>query len=299
MSGARVSPILFFILIVLIGIAAPAWAQEQSGWGFSGKVQGSSNSLGLVVKIDPAVNYTFNHHIRIYFGLPFYAVNPSDSTAAAAGTSTGSMTGLGNVYMNLRFEAENSSVDYVSYLTTTAPTGDKNKGFSTGDPTIDWTNTFSHTFSQITPYGSFGLANTVSDTTFFVRPFTSLGFVSHFDGGATVNLSPVEIGGSAYGVVGAGQQTIVSKVAGRKSTTAIPVSTTGASTSKGQGKGKNAVFQTVSQTVGSSDLADDHGFSGWLGVKAGSNVNLQIGYTRSVSYDLDTLFFGVGFHFGK
>src|SRR5262249_3315754 len=140
-----------------------------------------------------------------------------------------------------------------------------------------------------TPFGSIGLANTVSDTSFFVRPFTSLGLVSHFDGGAKFHFSQVvDVGASAYGVKAAGQQRIISKIVKRQSTTAATAS----------GTGKNRVFETSGETVGTADLANDHGFSTWLAVRAGSKMDFQAGYTRSAGYDLNTLFFGVGFRVG-
>ena len=90
-------------------------------------------------------------------------------------------------------------LNYPSTLEGTAPTGDKAAGFSTGRTTVDWTNRFSHTFSAVTPFASAGLANTVSDTSFFIRPFTSLGIVSHFEGGAKLRVSQfIDVGTSAY-----------------------------------------------------------------------------------------------------
>jgi hypothetical protein len=283
-------------LVVIAGTVITAQAQtaEESGLFFSGRFSGSSNSAGTVLKADPALGYSFNSHFETYAGLPFYFVNQSSTTATgttATATSNGFMNGIGNAYVGFRLGLENPGVNFASNLVATAPTGDKAKGFSTGRATADWTNSFNHSFSALTPFADVGLANTVSDTAFFVRPFTSLGLVTHFDGGARVALSQkVNVGGSAYAVRGVGQQTIVSKLV-RKTSTAL------AATS---GKGTNTqAFQTASQTVGSADLANDSGFSGWLSVVPQTGIDFQIGYTRSVGYDLDTLFFGVGFRFGK
>src|SRR5215468_5723582 len=119
-------------------------------------------------------------------------------------------------------------LNYSSTLEGTAPTGDKAAGFSTGRTTVDWTNRFSHTFSAVTPFASAGLANTVSDTSFFIRPFTSLGIVSHFEGGAKFSLSQfVDVGASAYAVRAAGQQTIISKIFKSQSTTSATTSSPG------------------------------------------------------------------------
>ena len=115
--------------------------------------------------------------------------------------------------------------------------------------------------------------------------------MSHFDGGAKFHLSQlVDVGASAYGVRAAGQQRIISKIVKRQSTTSA--------TASGPGTGKNRVFETTGETVGTADLANDHGFSTWLAAHAGSKVDFQAGYTRSAGYDLNTVFFGVGFRVG-
>jgi len=262
------------------------WAQqEERGWYFSGRFSGSANSASTILKADPALGYTFNEHFQTYGGLPFYFAKESSTTT----TPNGFLNGVGNAYIGFRLGIDNPSVNFASNLVATAPTGDKDKGFSTGRATVDWINSFNRTFSSVTPFGDIGIANTVSDTAFFVRPFTTLGLVTHFDGGAKLALSQhTNVGGSAYAVRAAGQQTIISKIVRRQSAT--PAS---------KGNAKSQVFQTASETVGSADLANDSGFSGWFAVTPQSGMDFQIGYTRSVGYDLDTLFFSVGFRFGK
>jgi len=44
--------------------------------------------------------------------------------------------------------------------------------------------------------------------------------------------------------------------------------------------------------------SEDPGLSTWLTVRATPSTDFQIGYSRSVAYHLDSLFFGVGFHIG-
>lgn len=268
-------------VVVIAVIVIPALAQEESGWIFSGRFSGSSNSPGTVLKADPAIGYSFNPHFQTYAGLPFYFVNQSSPTTTAGTTATatsnGFVNGIGNAYVGFRLGADNPALNFASNLVATAPTGDKAKGFSTGRATFDWTNSFNHSFSAITPFANIGVANTVSDTAFFVRPFTSLGLVTHFDGGARLGLSQkVNLAGSAYAVEAVGQQKIFRKL--RKPSTAVLAS---------------------NQIVGSAALANDNGFSGWLSVVPQTGIDLQVGYTRSMGYDLNTLFFGVGFRFGK
>src|SRR4029077_10445867 len=112
-----------------------------------------------------------------YGGFPVYFARATSST----GTSQ-FQNGLGNVFSGLAVTAGSSDkLYYSSNLISTFPTGDQSQGFSTGHATADWTNTFNHSIGTFTPYGSVGVANTISDTSFFVRPFTSKGLVSHFE----------------------------------------------------------------------------------------------------------------------
>jgi hypothetical protein len=270
-------------IILAVGLALPAQAADDGrGWSFSGRFSGSSNSDGLVTKVDPALGYNFNNHWSTYTGVPFYFVNRSSSTTT---TTSGSMSGVGNAFLGFRFGTKSDLLNYTSNLEFTAPTGDKSRGFSTGRVTADWTNIFSTKVSSLTPFGSVGIANTVSDTAFFVRPFTSLGRVGHFEGGTTYDLLPaVRIGLSAYAVRGSGQQRIISKV--KRDTT-----TTSGSTKR--------VFDNQTETVADASAVNDHGFSTWFGVSPKPNVDLHAGYSRSVNYDFNTFFFGVGFHVGK
>jgi len=283
----RVIRICLAAFFVLAPFALEAFAEDGQGWTFSGRFQGSSNSSGLVTKADPTLGYSFSRHFQAYAGMPFYFVNESSTVQTTGGNF---ISGIGNAYIGIRGGVDGRAVNFMSNLEATAPTGDKDKGLSTGRATVDWTNTFSRSFSKVTPFASAGLANTVSDTSFFVRPFTTLGLVSHFDGGARFNLSKFfEAGASAYAVKASGDQKIFSKTFKARSTT----------TTASGGNGKTRVFDTNAEVTGASDLANDNGYSTWLGAHAGSKMDFQVGYTRSTGYDLNTVFFGVGFRVGK
>ena len=286
------------ILVVGLALPAHAAADDSQGWSFSGSLTGSANSEGVVTKVDPVLGYHFNRHFSTYTGVPFYFVNLSSN---ATSTASGFMKGVGNAFLGFNAGVQTDALTYTSNIEFTAPTGDKSKGFSTGRVTADWTNRFSAKVSSLTPFANVGIANTVSDTTFFVRPFTSLGLVGHFEGGATYGLLPaVRLGASAYAVRGSGQQRIISKVTGQ--TTATTLGSSGATilgSSSGPGNA-NRVFDNQTETVSqTADIVNDHGFSTWFGISPRSAFELHAGYSRSVSYDFNTLFFGVGFHVGK
>ena len=281
-------------IILVVGLALPAQAADDGkGWSFFGRFSGSSNSDGLVTKAESGLGYSFNNHWSTYTGVPFYFVNRSSSTTT--GTS-GFMSGVGNAFLGFRFAAKSDQLNYTSNLEFTAPTGDRSRGFSTGRVTADWTNTFSTKVASLTPFGSIGIANTVSDTAFFVRPFTSLGRVAHFEGGATYDLLPaVRVGLSAYAVKGSGQQRIISKVVERQTT-----SSSASSNGRGNSNSKNRVFETQAETVTqAAELVNDHGFSTWFGVSPKPEMDFHVGYSRSVNYDFNTVFFGIGFRVGK
>jgi hypothetical protein len=265
-------------------LALPVFAEDGKGWSFSGRFQGSSNSDGLVTKADPTIGYSLNTHVQTYFGVPFYFVNAS-STATQQVTN-GFVSGLGNAYVGMRFKADGDALKFSSIIEGTAPTGDRDKGFSTGRATVDWTNIISYKINRLTPFGSGGISNTVSDTAFFVRPFTSLGLVSHFDAGTTLQIAPlVHVGASVYAIQASGEQRIFSKIKGSGSSASLQKS--------------NRPFETATETIGSSNLTDDHGLATWVGIRAGSSADLRFGYTRSMGYDLNTLTFGIGFHLGN
>ena len=296
-------------IVLVVGLAVPARAQDERGWTLFGGFNGSSNSAGTVMKLDPGLNYKFNRHFQTYAGLPFYFVNLSSTATSTSTTTTatpsgnGFVSGLGNAFVGLRGNIDSDNLNYSSTLELTAPTGDKSRGFSTGRVTADWTNRFSHSFSSLTPFGSVGLANTISDTSFFVRPFSSLGLVSHFEGGTTYDFSRfLRVAGSAYAIRAAGNQTIISKVVKRQSTS---LTSSGSGVSSGPGRSSsgngdsNRVFDTVSEIVVPATVANDDGVSTWVVMSPRPEVDFHIGYSRSMHYDFNSVFFGVGFRIAK
>jgi hypothetical protein len=275
------------LLLVPAFLQGAAASDDERGWSFSQRFQGNSNSAGIVLKTNSTLGYSFNSHLKLYGGLPVYFAREATSSGA---TSPAFMNGIGNAFTGLLFSTNHSEVDYSSDLVVTAPTGDKNRGFSTGHATVDWTNTFSHSYSSFTPYASIGAANTISDTAFFVRPFASKGIVAHFEGGALIDVLPhVGVGASGYGIRAAGEQQIISKVVGP------PVS---AATAPAVNASKKGAFETQHETVSTAEIANDHGFSTWLSLRPGSTTDFLVGYSRSATYGLNSLFFGMGFRVG-
>ena len=261
-------------------------AQDQSrGYTFYESFTGSSSSLGQVYKLNTTAGYSFNKYFGIDGGVPVYFVHAS-STSTTSGFASGN--GIGDPYLQLRLTFNNPVLNYATTLTGTAPLGDEARGFSTGRATFDWNNHFDRTIPLvgITPFANVGVANTVSDTHFFVRPFTSLGTVTHLEGGATLRVLPmIRVGASVYDVVASGQQKVYSRVIPRGNQFGLSM-----------GQGRRGAFANAHETIGGPGLVSDNGASAWIGARVGRIADLEAGYTRSVVYHLDIFEFGIGFN---
>jgi hypothetical protein len=295
----------YFLACALLSVA-PLSAQQESnsssGFTFGAGMQGSSNSLGTITKLDTSAGYFFKRHWEVDFGVPYYFVSPSASTTAATGAA--SVQGIGNAYAQVRFTLAHPVVNYVATITGTGPTGDRDKGLSTGHATVDWSNYFDKGFGRWTPFAEAGIANAVSDTAFFIRPYVTSGFVAHAQGGARYRFAQwMQAGAAGYVIEPGGKQTIVSRVVTKKSAVSgatLPVTLPNTPvTAVAKGLLNKPVFETISITTGSASLARDHGVAAWLVFGKSPGLNLQVGYTRSIEYDLDTLFFRIGFNIRK
>jgi hypothetical protein len=193
---------------------------------------------------------------------------------------------FGNPYVDARVKFLNPLLNFSSVLTGYAPAGDSKKGLSTGRGTYDWTNHFDRSFASLTPFAEIGIANTVTDSLLFVRPFTTFGFNTHLEGGAWYSVWKIfSIGVSGYDIIPSGQQTVFSKVK--------PGSGNAASSSH------KPVFLNNQQTTGSADITRDDGFSAWVEAHPGGAVDLELGFTRSINYDLNSVSFGIGLNLGR
>jgi len=276
--------------IALLAAPAAALAQDtETGVISHLHFGGDSSSVGQIYRLEPSAGYAFSRHFSVSAGVPVYFVHPSSDTAA---TGAKSVNGIGNAYLDFKFETSKSETYFSSRVRGTAPTGKVEDGFSTGRATVDWTNYVSHSVGAVTPFGSVGFANTVSDTHFFSRPFNSLGFVGHLEGGAELQLHRgVSVAGSGYAILPSGQQKVYSKL--------IQRGRTGTTNPAGRVRGKSTRFETESVVVGGEEVARDHGASVWFGVSPAKGVNLELGYSRSITYAYNSVFFNLGFDIGR
>jgi hypothetical protein len=265
---------------------------ERDDLGFTAHSEfgGSVDSSEHTMELDSNLGYNFTKHFGINAGLPIYLIGGSNTSSTGTKTKY-STNGLGNPYVGTMLKFANSRVNYNSTVKGFAPTADTKRGLSTGRATFDWNNRFDHAFSRLTPFGEAGIANTIVDTRYFRRPFTSLGFNTHTRGGLDVDLgNNFSITTSAYAILPSGQQTIYSKLVPSSGGT-----TTGTTSNSNHGR----VFQQNAVTVGSADIARDEGFSEALDLSPSKCFNFEITYNRSVHYALNTLSFSVEVNVGK
>lgn len=288
------------VLCLISSVALPTVAAEQSkpespvtsDRGFTSYVEfdGTTNSAGQEYVLSPNVGYNFTQHFGMDVTLPIYF-----ATAAATTTSSSSSgSGLGNPALNLRWKFPGERLSYATVLTGAAPLGDKNLGVNTGHATFDWTNHIDHEFNQVKPFLEAGFSNTTWDTRQFVRPYTSYGFNTHFRGGAEVDVWKfITAGAAGYDMAPIGNQTLI-PIGGHFGPNSHP----GVGSHPGHGNSGSTSMNSTTVT-GSSSLAEDYGYSTWLDASLTQYVDAEIGYTRSASFDLNSISFSLGFNLGK
>ena len=286
MPNGYVLAVLTLIIVSALSMTSTAQSKTESapqsdiGWTSYLQFGGSSNADGQIFELNSSVGYTFTKHFGVDAGVPVYFVNASSSAGNVSGR------GVGDPFLDLRWKVLTPSVNYASLLTGSAPLGDSRLGLSTGRARFDWTNHFDHSFTRITPFLEAGISNTTYDTQLFVRPYTTLGMNAHFLGGARIPVwKQVSVGGSLYDILPFGNQTVFSRVTSAPANSPPP--------SHGRS------FQNSQQTTGSAGIARDNGFSTFLIYSPNSIVDAELGYTRSVHYDLNTVSFSLGLNMGR
>lgn len=288
----KYSSLRFWFLAALLAATARSVAQKSSAEsgetpkGFSEfeSFQGTVNSGERVLKLDSTMGWDFNSHFGVFAGVPVYFSHLSSTGTTT--TSGASHDGIGNAYLGFTLRAPNPTVGYASALTLGAPTGDTKKGLSSGRATFDWDNRFEHAFNRFTPFFEGGLSNTVPDTKLLTRSFTSLGMVTHLqEGGGYELFRHFAVNGAAYEIVPFGNQKVFSKLV------------TAGQTAKGSGK-NGRVFETAAETSGNG-LTRENGFSAWAEFEPASVFAVELGYTRSVTFALNSFAFNLRINVAK
>lgn len=279
--------------LAMVGVTIPACGQYEPTpdfqKGFTGyeAFQGSVNSDSRMFKLDSNAGYDFNKHFGLFAGMPLYFANTQTTITQVNGTATTTTSnvtnnGIGNAYFGLAMRAPNKTLDYSSTATFAAPTGSTSKGLSSGRANVDFTNRVEHSFDRLTPFVEGGVSNAVPDSELFTRPFTSLGLVTHFEeGGEFEVIKHFAVGGSGFEIVPFGNQKIFSKLVG-----------------KGQsGNGKNS-FDQAAETSGSG-LTRENGFNSWIAFEPTPVWRVELGFSRSATFDLNSIAFNIKMNVGK
>jgi hypothetical protein len=239
---------------------------EQQGFTWTETYEGSGNSDGFVSDVNSTVGYIFGKHFAIDMGVPYLFINPSTSKTGATSAS-----GMGNPYLGLRYSAKGTALDFSTSLNSAIPIASTAKGLSTGHVTVDWSNHFAHGFDLFTPFIDFGLGNSIPDTRFLHRPYTSYGSLAHFEGGSEVDLgNKFRVTASGYYILPWGPQQIFLR--GNKSSSG--------------------------PTKGGVSLTRDDGINLGVDYNLIRSVDLSGGYSRSVYSAFNTFSFGIQVNVG-
>ena len=260
---------------------APGEAESTGVIAFE-QVQGASTRLGAVAILDTDLGYAFTSHFSGDIGLPVVFVRSPFSLVTNHDWRYTTWI-LGDPYLDIRYTAGGSGTRFTSILTGTAPASSAQRVFGTGRFGGDWFNHIEHNFKGVTPFLNAGAASGTVNRFILPRPYSlarpyqTLGFISDFEGGASFKIARgFSIGGSLYALKPAGRQKVFSRLVAPDSAIA------------GDGN-HHRFFDSAFETVGSSDIDRDNGYSGWIELAHQRHVNLQIGYTRSVHYAFDSI----------
>jgi hypothetical protein len=284
-----IATVVMLLASAVAGFAqAPVPAMEHgSGLGEMEAMQGELGSSGSVIRLDSTVTYDFSKHFGVFGGVPFYFVGaPATTTTAGTASTSTHGAGVGNVFLGLVFRAPNHMVNYASAITVAGPTGSKSLGLSSGRGTVDWSNSFDRSFGPVTPFLDAGLSNSVPDTNLVTHPFTSLGIVSHFEEGASLDLPHhFSVGASLYEVVPFGNQKVFSKLVKQGD-------------SRGGSSNGHDGFKHDFLTTG-TDLTRENGTNVFVGFEPNGFWSAQAGVSRSMTFGYNSFVFRTALNVGR
>ncbi len=272
------------LAVSLFFLVAPRAARAQSSeqtFSFSAEAQANSSTVGNIFTVAPQASYNYNDHFGIDVGVPFHFTrDPSYFSNSSLNPMWND--GVGMPYIRARYMRNFSGVTYASMLTGLAPVGSYAKGLNTGRVGVEWFNHVDGAVGRFTPFGNVALANGILDRNFVsgpyngFRPYQTLGFVSDLEGGTTFKVHRrLSVGGSAFWDLPAGRQKVFSRLVAQG--TFVPGFVQ-----------NNRFFQHEFETEGPSSIAKDDGLTGWGTFTLTHNLDLQVGYTRSVRYALNS-----------
>jgi hypothetical protein len=275
------------------------------------QLQGSSTSLGFVGGGDVDLGYNLTKRLGGDIGMPFYFVR--DPFSLTATKDWRYWTLWAPPYLDVHYTTTKAGVDITSVLTGSIPISNTRRIFTTGRFGADWFNHLERSIKWATPFVNFGAANESVERYYMPRPYSmdrpyeTLGFIADGEAGASFKLPRgASIGASVWGLLPAGPQRVYSKFVSPDSLlagdgqhyryfdalfeTSQPVQAPGVVALVGSGTFGGCTLANTAYTCKSlSSIARDNGYSAWIEVARLHRGTVQIGYTRSVHYALDTV----------
>ncbi len=256
----------------------------SQGWTLGARFEGDHNRDAGVYDLASVLGYNFSRHLGMDAGVPVYfASTPASIAQRNPGAVSG--VGMGNTFLDLMLNYPSRSFNYSSAIHLTAPVADKKKGFNTGHATWNFTHHFDRAFGAWSPFLDAGVGNSILDTRYFTRPFTSFGYNAAFTGGLEYDHGPYSLQAGAYDVAPWGNQTMLSRVfrcgaAGSCRTTRRSHNRRG--------------YTSSSVTTGGADLVRDNGYEAGIDFRPVHYLDFEFNYSRSVPLHLNNYSFGMG-----
>ncbi len=251
--------------------------------GISGSLRGINGGItmsslhdsitGWATLATPAIGYSFGDHFNIDISIPVYLYRLAQSRATRPRPKTELViqrAEVGDVLFGLHTAFSTPWFDYQLSGSFTAPTGDTFYGLSTGRVTFDTSNHFERTFGHFTPAVEIGMGDSSGlVNSLVVKNYTSLGPLSHFQAGTSVELPHgIVFDTSAYEQLPVGDQKIYGPSRKGRATVVI---------------GHN--------------ITEDNGFTNSLDVPLTRHTSFNAYYNRSLRIHNDTGAIGVTYIF--
>lgn len=258
------------------GKTPAANASNSAGTTAFAQFVAKRSNLGSVFNEAVGIGYNFTDHVGADVGFSLYTVQSPFSPVINRDWRWTTL--VGDPFLDVRFTTKRYGLDLASVLTGTFPVSSPEKVYSTGRVGVDWFNHVVTHYRGFTPFVNFGVANETVDRYVLprpyniARPYQTLGVISNFEGGASYTLfRHYSLGASAYALVPVGPQKVFSRLVSPDSPVAGDAN---------HYRSWNNAFEVV----GSSRLARDNGYSGWVNVTRIKNLQIQVGYTYSIHY---------------
>ena len=247
-----------------------------------------SSSVGWYSAMTPAVNYSFSRRFSadastsIYFNRPVQNTDPATATAHPL-VKEGMEPGDTLIGLHAFFEP--GSLQDTITASLTAPTGDRAKGFGSGQVTYDFSNRLERYFGQLALVLDVGAGNSSGLFNDMVsKDYSSVGGLAHFESGLVYWFPHrIYIEAVAYEQLPLGSQTVYRTVPREK----------GRGEDDGGGRGDPPPPDPAPVKTTVTTVSEDNGFTAFMGIPLTRNISLSGYYNRSLRQRLDTVSFGV------